>query len=98
MKRDYLFCLENECEERLCCIECYVKDNLHKNHRCIILKDFMQSEESELARVFNQTFIQAMKECDNDINQFIEVFNGKGDKAMDEREEELRTPIEKIVN
>ena len=58
----------------------------------------MKSEETELGRVFNQTFIQTMKEYNNDINQFIDVLNGRIDRAMDQREEEIRIPIEKIIN
>ena len=98
IKKDYLFCLEQNCEDRLCCIECYAKENLHKEHRCIILKDFLRSEESELGRVFNQKFLNAMKEWNNDINQFIEVFNRRIEKIMDEREEELISPIYKFIN
>ena len=56
----------------------------------------MKSEQSELGRIFNTTFIQVMRE--NDINQFIKVFNGRIDKKMDEMEEELRTPVEQIIN
>ena len=54
----------------------------------------MQSGE----RVFNQSFMNAMKECNNDINQFMEVFNGEIDKKMDEREEEIRLPIDRLIN
>ena len=100
MKNDYLFCSDRECDyfSRLCCKKCYTDDNLHENHKNIIISEFIKSEENELGRIFNETFIQVMKECNNDINQFIEMFNGRIDKTMDEREEEIRTPIEKIIN
>ena len=56
----------------------------------------MKSDESELSRIFNQSFIQSMRE--SDIEQFILSFNGRLDKRMDERDEEIRTPVEKMIN
>ena len=58
----------------------------------------MKSDTYELGRIFNSTFIQVMKDSNNDIDQFIKVFNRRIDKRMDEREEDLRTLIEQIIN
>ena len=92
MSMNYLFCF------RTCCKKCHTENNQYKDHKYIIIKDFMEGKENGLSKMFNQTFIQVMKECDNNMNGFLEMFNMKIDKAMDEREEELRLPIEKIIN
>ena len=34
-----------------------------------------------------------MRDSNSDIDQFIKVFNGRIDKRMDEREEDLLTPV-----
>ena len=52
-KKDYIFCLERECRNRLCCEKCHFEDSLHKGHKSIKLRNFMKSEESELGRIFN---------------------------------------------
>ena len=98
LNKDYLFCLESRCRDRLCCVKCHFEDSLHRNHKFIIISQFMKNEENEIGKVFNQTFIQTMKENEDSIERFISVFNGKIDKAMEEREKELRLPIEKVIN
>jgi len=44
LKKNYLFCLENGCEQRLGCELCYLEDQEHQGHRVILLKEFMENE------------------------------------------------------
>ena len=33
IKKDYLFCMESRCRDRLCCEKCYSEDNKHNLHK-----------------------------------------------------------------
>ena len=98
IKMDYQFCLNEECSCRLTCIECYVKNDKHKKHRMTMVKDFIRGEESELNRVFNQTYIQLNKGDNLNINYILDGFNAKMDQIMEQREKELKKQIEQIIS
>ena len=60
IKKDFLLCFENNCNDRLGCIECYTKFNHHRNHKSIFIKDYIKSEQSELGRIFNSVLFQML--------------------------------------
>ena len=46
MKKDYLLCLDNECDDRLICEQCYSLDHKHNGHRFIMIEQLMNNDES----------------------------------------------------
>ena len=51
-KKDYLFCLNHACRERLVCDKCNARENLHRDHRVLLIRDFLKSDEEELRVAF----------------------------------------------
>jgi len=46
--------------------------------------------------IFNESYMQIIKDNQN-IDSFIEVLDGKFNKFIDEREEQIRTPFEVMI-
>jgi len=42
IKKDYLFCLESGCSNRLTCKKCYEQDHQHLNHDSVFIDGFMK--------------------------------------------------------
>ena len=63
MKRDGLFCLNDECDDRLECIECW--NDKHRDHKYIMINEFMMNSESEMNRILNRTYDEVMKQNGN---------------------------------
>ena len=51
-KKDYLFCLNNSCRERLVCDRCNARENIHRDHKMLVIKHFLNSDEEELKIAF----------------------------------------------
>jgi len=62
MKKDFVFCLDSDCDDRLVCVNCYVLDKKHDRHRVIILKSFIDDNEDEIKRIFNYEYLKNIKE------------------------------------
>jgi len=57
----------------------------------------MENDQHEMNKIFNKTYNQIMRENRN-MESFIESLDKRINKYLDEREEEIRTPIEKMIN
>ena len=62
MKKDFVFCLDSDCDDRLVCVQCFVLDQKHIGHRLIILKPFMDDNENEINRIFSDQYLKNIKE------------------------------------
>ena len=62
MKKDFIFCLESDCDDRLVCMKCYVFDKKHDRHRVILLKFFMDGDEDEINRILGDEYLKNIKE------------------------------------
>ena len=62
MKKDFVFCLESDCDNRLVCMKCFILDHKHIDHRLIILKLFMDGDEDEINRIFSHEYLKNIKE------------------------------------
>lgn len=74
MKRDYLFCLDQTCRDRLTCMKCYMRDQKHNGHNYVNIKSFMRKDEDQLARIFNTTLVQNIKQ-EKTLDQLMELFD-----------------------
>ena len=97
LKNNFIFCLETDCQDRLACEKCYVLDQKHNGHKVIMVKYFIQNDEEELKRVLDDEYIKNMKD-NKTINEFIQQFDNRMNKYLDEREEDMSTSFEKMVN
>ena len=57
LDKNFLFCLEQDCHDRLACKKCNVLDNQHCNHRFVMVDYFMDNDQDELERIFGQNYI-----------------------------------------
>jgi len=62
MKKDFVFCLDSDCDDRLVCVNCYVLDKKHNDHTLIILKSFMDDNENEINRIFSHEYLKNIRE------------------------------------
>jgi len=62
IKKDFVFCLESDCDDRLVCMKCYVLDQKHDDHKVIMLKPFMNDDENEINRIFGDQYLQSIKQ------------------------------------
>ena len=91
MENDYLFCLEDNCNDRLKCQKCYEEDHKHLNHNFRLIHEFMTNRnKDEMERLFGETYDKMNK-------PFNEIFDQLFNKWLDETEEDLRTPIEEMI-
>ena len=72
-------------------------DKQHYNHQFMLIKYFMKSDYDELLRVFNETYTEIIKHQQNQ-EQFNELLDARFNKFMDNREESIRLPFEKMIN
>ena len=70
LKKDFIFCLEPDCEDRLVCKKCYLIDQQHFTHKRICIEYFMETDYDEFLKIFNETYAQTMKDSQN-IKSFI---------------------------
>ena len=49
-------------------------------------------------RLFEQTYNQIVKEGNTNIKTFINEFDNRFTKYLDEKEEDLRDPIERMIS
>ena len=96
LKRNFIFCLEPNCDDGLVCKRCLVLDKKHIDHRFIMVKPLLKDDEYEVKRIFDNEYIEKMKN-DKDAEQFVKQFDDKFNKYLNEREEELRTPFERMI-
>ena len=57
----------------------------------------MKSDKDELIRVFNQTYTDTFKDGQNN-KQFSKVLDARFEKLLDEWEETIRLPFEKMIS
>ena len=57
----------------------------------------MKNDKDELTKVFNQTYAESVKDGQN-VKQFGELLDAKFNKFMDEREETIRLPFERMIS
>ena len=57
----------------------------------------MKTDNDELVRVFNKTYAETIKNNQN-VKQFSELLDLRFNKFMDEREEIIRQPFEKMIS
>ena len=62
LKKDFVFCLESDCHDRLVCMKCYVLDQKHNGHRFVMLKFFMDDDQNEINRIFSHEYLQNIKQ------------------------------------
>ena len=62
MKKDFVFCLDSDCDDRLVCMKCFVLDKKHIDHRVIMLKPFMDGDQDEIKRLFSDEYLKNIKE------------------------------------
>ena len=106
IEKDFLFCLESRCDDRFACIECHVSDESHKGHKFIVIKEFMKNDEQELKKIFDETYLKIMnqtkgnkgKKGKKDKEILKKQFDGRFNKYLDEREEEIRGSFEEMIN
>ena len=58
LDKDTVFCLEEDCKERMACVMCIVRDQLHKDHHCIVIKGIIEDNSEELKRLFGNILSQ----------------------------------------
>jgi len=68
LKKDYLLCLDDGCEDRLVCEKCFHIQHKHQNHKYILIKYFMENEDEEINRIFNKGYIEMMGEKSEDTS------------------------------
>lgn len=56
-----------------------------------------ENNEYEMNKLFGESYDEMMKEK-KDVESFIKVFDNKFNKWLDQKEEDLREPIEKMIN
>ena len=86
IKKDYLFCSNSRCKDRLVCKKCFHIDQDHIGHKYVHIKYFMEGDDHELRKIFSDTFIEIYNQS-KDVNSFIKVFDGRINKYLDEKEE-----------
>jgi len=52
IKKDHIFCIDDDCVGGFDCIECVVEDNKHKGCKYVIVSEFINDAKSELQKVF----------------------------------------------
>ena len=57
----------------------------------------MKNDQDELKKIFNETYAQTMKDNQN-IKSFIQILDDRINKLLDEREETIRMPFERMIN
>ena len=62
MKKDFVFCLDSDCDDRLVCMKCFCLDQKHNGHRVIMLKPFMDGDQDEIKRLFSDEYLKNIKE------------------------------------
>ena len=62
IKKDFVFCLESDCDDRLVCMNCFVLDQKHNGHKLIMLKPFMDGNENEINRIFSDEYLKNIRE------------------------------------
>jgi len=61
-------------------------DKKHRNHDYISIKYFMKDDEDELKAIFNNTYMEILKERKN-VSSFIELFDNRIKKYLNNRED-----------
>ena len=61
-------------------------DKKHINHDYISIKYFMKDDEDELKAIFNNTYMEILKERKN-VSSFIELFDNRIKKYLNNRED-----------
>lgn len=64
-QKNFLFCIEQSCKERLTCNKCYIKDKIHNDHQFILLEDLNNGNIEDLEESFDSFLIEAMKNGKN---------------------------------
>jgi len=62
LKKDFVFCLEPGCNDRLVCKKCYVLDRKHDRHKFIMIEYLMENDENELKRIFDSEYLKNIEE------------------------------------
>ena len=89
MKKDQVFCLENDCQDRLICPLCFIRDRQHIDHNYIVIKGFQETNLSELTNIFRTTVSEILKEGTDFKQSFIQKIN----HLLDDREDRILKPI-----
>lgn len=97
LKKGCVFCLETGCRDRLVCEKCIMIDKQHCDHQRICIKYFMENDQDELVSIFNEVYAQTVKDSHN-VKQFSKVLDARFEKFLDEREEAIRLPFEKMIS
>jgi len=98
--KKYLFCLENECVDRLECELCIVQDKKHHEHKFILIGRMMDENcDTEMKKLFGDTYDEMVENDEQkNVEGFIRAFDRKFDKYLVEKEAELREPVEKMID
>ena len=65
ISKNFVFCLEKGCHDGLACEKCYALDKKHIDHKFVMIKYFMDNDEDEIKRIFDEEYIQIMKNTKN---------------------------------
>jgi len=65
ISKNFVFCLEKGCEDGLACKKCCILDKKHTDHNVVMVEFFMENDEDEIKRIFDQEYIQNMKNAKN---------------------------------
>lgn len=66
LSKDFIFCLDKGCDDRLVCKKCHVLDEKHSGHNFVMVEFFMQNDEDEFKRIFGENYVQDMKNVGSD--------------------------------
>jgi len=86
IKKDYLFCLDDECDHRLGCIECQFDKHKHKGNQYLLIKEFIKNDSEELQRIFDKGYLKVRSE-NRDQESLVELLDKRINKYLDEMEE-----------
>jgi len=60
-KENEIFCIEEDCNQRLVCLGCFIRKRNHQGHKYILINDFVEGKEQEMKTIFGDLSYEDFK-------------------------------------
>ena len=81
--RDFVFCMKEECLERLTCRMCFTLDRIHQGHHIFMIEDELNTKDTKyLQRIFDISLIENKEKVRQTFGQQIEKIQAYSEEKL----------------